>query len=124
MKNRFLALGARLAALPILLLPSATYAQLNKASDNLQQAQPAGAQTDLPTLIGNLINAILGVVGILFVAYTVYAGYLYMTAQGDDEKTGKAKTMLGQAVIGIVIIAAAYAISNFVIEQLITGVQN
>ncbi len=80
-----------------------------------------GGTADLPTLIGKLINAFLGVLGIVFVLLTVYAGYLYMTAQGSAEKTEKAKTLLGQAVIGLVIIVAAYSIANFVISQLLTA---
>jgi hypothetical protein len=75
----------------------------------------------LPELVGSLINALLGVLGIIFVVLVVYAGFLWMTAQGDTKKVDQAKTMLTQAVVGLVIIVAAYAISSFVISTLVTA---
>ena len=77
--------------------------------------------SDLPTLIGTLINTLLGVLGIIFVVLTVYAGFLWMTAQGSEENVKKAKGMLTQAIIGLVIIVAAYAISTFVINAITTA---
>ena len=50
----------------------------------------------------------------------IYAGYLYMMDQGEGKKTEKAKKLLGTAVIGIIIIVAAYAISNFVLSAVTT----
>lgn len=73
-------------------------------------------------LVGNTINAILGVVGIVFVIVLIYAGILYLTAGGAEEKVAQAKRMISAALIGIVIIVAAYAISTFVIGQLTKAV--
>jgi hypothetical protein len=42
-----------------------------------------------------------------------------MTAGGDTEKVTKAKTMITQAVIGLVIITAAFTISTFVLGSLV-----
>lgn len=78
----------------------------------------SGGPKDLPTMIGNLINILLGSLGIIFVGLVIYAGILYMTASGDDTKVKKAKTLLTQAIIGMIIIVAAYSISAFVIGQL------
>lgn len=74
--------------------------------------------TSPATLVGNFINGILGVLGIVFVIVLIYAGILYMTAAGAEEKVAQAKRMISAALIGIVIIVAAYAISVFVITQL------
>jgi cytochrome bd-type quinol oxidase subunit 2 len=125
--KHFYSLTARLSILPFLLAPNSVLAQgikgaqteLGKVGTGLGTA---GTPTDLPKLIGQLVNAFLGVLGIVFVLLTVYAGYLYMTAQGSTEKTEKAKSLLGQAVIGLVIIVAAYAIAKFVIDTLTTAV--
>ena len=67
------------------------------------------------------LPAVLGVLGIVFVLMVVYAGYLYMTDMGHGEKAKQAKKLIGQAVIGIVIIVLAYAISTFVISQIISA---
>lgn len=83
-------------------------------------AREAGlTTTDQPTMIiGNAINVILGLSGIVLVIIIFYAGILYLTSQGAEEKIKKAKTLITNAVIGIVIVAAAYAISIFIVSQL------
>ncbi len=72
--------------------------------------------TSLPVLIGNLVRTFIGMLGIIFVLLTVYAGYLWLTAQGDEKKVEHAKTLLKNAVIGLIIITAAYAIASFVVN--------
>ncbi len=122
MKNLSLKVTAWLCVLPTLLLPAAAFAQLEDAKTDLEEVGEAigtDATNDLPTLIGNIISALLSVLGIIFVVLVVYAGFLYLTAQGEDTKVKKAKTLLTQSVIGLVIIVAAYAISAFVIDALV-----
>lgn len=74
---------------------------------------------DLPTLVGNLINIILGILGIICIAFVIYAGILYLTDQGEGKKAEKAKKLLIATIIGMVLIVAAYAISTYVIGALI-----
>ena len=75
---------------------------------------PSG--TSIPQLIGNVLRTVLGFVGTLFLLLMVYAGFLYMTARGDEKKVGEAKKMIVGAIVGVVIIAGAYAITSFVIN--------
>ncbi|MBT6253679.1 hypothetical protein HOI83_00380 [Candidatus Uhrbacteria bacterium] len=79
----------------------------------------ASSEDQIFITIGQLVNIALGLLGIIFFVLLVYAGFLWMTAAGDPDKVTKAKTMITQAVIGIVIILSAFAISTFVINQLI-----
>ncbi|MFA5020740.1 MAG: hypothetical protein WC517_01620 [Patescibacteria group bacterium] len=73
--------------------------------------------------IGKIIGLIIGFLGVLLVLYVIWAGFIWMTAAGDDKKVQKSKDMLKQAVIGIIIVFAAYAITSFVMSNLeiITG---
>lgn len=121
MKHYYLKIGAWIGATSIALIPVSVFAQLSEAKKELDKvnATSSGGPTDLPTFIGKLINVLLSVLGIILVVYVVYAGYLWMTASGEKEKVEKAKKMLGQAIIGIVLIIAAWAISDFVITRLI-----
>jgi len=82
----------------------------------------ASGAISVPTLVGNLINALLGLSGLILVGLLVYGGFLYMTAQGDTERVKTAKKTMINAVIGIVIIVAAYAAAAFVIAQLTSAV--
>ncbi|MDP3793310.1 MAG: hypothetical protein Q8R07_00995 [Candidatus Uhrbacteria bacterium] len=72
----------------------------------------------LPQLIGQIINVGLSVIGLLLLVYLLYAGYLWMTSGGDEEGVKKAKVMIRNAVIGLVIITLSAVVSSFVISRL------
>ena len=74
-------------------------------------------------IVARLINALLAATGIILVCILVYAGFLYLTAGGDTDKVKGAKRMMVNAIIGIVIMTTAYAISLFVINQLTDAVE-
>lgn len=75
----------------------------------------------LPELVGSFIQQAMGLLGIILVVLVIYAGFLWMTAQGSDEKIKKAKGIITSAVIGLVLIFAAYAITGFVVDALINA---
>lgn len=110
-------------ALCLMLVPFATVTAgaLDGAATNLgnvNKSGNAGATVPLPSLIGGLISVLLGSLGIVFVIFIVQAGIMYMTAAGDPAKVDKAKKTIMQAVIGLIILVAAYSISSFVISQI------
>lgn len=74
---------------------------------------------EIGTLVGNLINALIGLLGIVFLFYLVYGGVLYMNARGDEKQVGHAKQTMLNAAVGLVIIVTSYAISTFVIDRLV-----
>ena len=75
----------------------------------------------LDETLGLLINVLLGLLGIIFLVLVIYAGFLWMTAGGDEKQVAKAKSIIITAVIGLVILLSAYAISSFVLDQLISA---
>lgn len=81
------------------------------------QATGLGSE-DLRFTVARIINVALSLLGIIAVVLVVYAGFMWMTAAGNDEKVGKAKKILIGAVIGLAIILSAYAITNFVVKEL------
>ncbi|MBI4262009.1 hypothetical protein HY624_00595 [Candidatus Uhrbacteria bacterium] len=80
-----------------------------------------GQPKDMQTVIGGLIKFVLSFVATIFFGLMLYAGFLWMTAQGDPEKVTKARDIMIQSTIGIVIIALAYAIT-FAVTSGIQGV--
>lgn len=72
-------------------------------------------------IIGTLINVFLGLLGIVFLLLVLYAGFLWMTAGGDDKQVDKAKKMLINATVGLVITLSAYAITMFIVNWISTG---
>ncbi|MFH0779475.1 MAG: LamG-like jellyroll fold domain-containing protein [Parcubacteria group bacterium] len=74
--------------------------------------------TDIRITIGNIIRYILGFLGVIAICLVLYGGFLYMTSGGNQEQVTKAKKVLIDAVIGLIIIFSAYAIASYVINKL------
>jgi len=73
-----------------------------------------GLQSNLGDTLGTVIKGILALVGMIFLILMVYAGILWMTAGGTEEKSESAQKIITMAVIGLVVVMAAYAITAFV----------
>ena len=90
--------------------------------NNLAGAKEAstltGDATQVPQYVGGIIALILSLLGIVFLLLIVRAGFLWMTAQGDQKAITKAKDILIQSTIGLLITLSAYAISAFVVSSL------
>ena len=69
-------------------------------------------------LAGRVAKAAIGVVGTAVFIMVVYGGFLWMFASGNEEKVGKAKKILLWAILGLVVVLSAYAITSFTIENI------
>jgi hypothetical protein len=77
--------------------------------------------TDFRVIVGRIIQVALGFIGIVMVVIILYGGWLWMTAGGNEEQIGRAKSVLVNASIGLAIIISAYAITTFIINSLTNG---
>lgn len=122
MKNNFKILLAIIFTSTLLASPVFAAPNINDLTSQIAQKsgyQTAGVtDTTLSQTVGMIISIALGLVGIIFLALTVYAGFLWMTAAGDEEPITKAKKILTTSVIGLVIVLAAYSITYFVTNYL------
>ena len=80
------------------------------------------AETFLSTRLGSIIGTLLSFLGVIFMVLVIYAGVLWMTARGAEAQVDKAKDILVNAIIGLILVLAAYAITAFVGGQL-TNIQ-
>ena len=78
-------------------------------------------KADFPTIIGGVIKVLLGVLGVIFLIIIVFAGVKWMTAHGEKDDVTKATDSIRQAIIGLAITLAAYAITDFVVRRLISA---
>lgn len=76
---------------------------------------------DVRTTAANIINVALGFLGIIAVIIVLVGGFKYMIAGGDETKTKDARNWIISGIIGLAIILAGWAITSFVIGQLITA---
>lgn len=87
---------------------------------NLGNGQGAAAAgTQLPILVGRIIRVALSLLGIIFLILMVYAGFKWMTARGESEPIDEARDTIKAAVIGLLIIFVAYALTGFIINAII-----
>lgn len=64
-------------------------------------------------IIGKVIGYILSFLGVIFLILMIYAGYLWMLARGNEQEVERAKNLIRDAIIGLIIVLAAYAITYF-----------
>ena len=73
---------------------------------------------NIPTTIGKVIGAGLAFIGVLFFILMIYGGFIWMTARGNEQQVEKARDLIAAAIIGLIIVLAAYAITTFIGEEL------
>jgi ABC-type thiamin/hydroxymethylpyrimidine transport system permease subunit len=78
-----------------------------------------GTNENLMDLIFRLINWAIGIAAVLSVAILIAAGYMYITAAGDESKIEKATKTLTWAIIGLVIAFISVILVQFVLQDLI-----
>jgi len=73
---------------------------------------------DIRVTIAKIIRIVIGFLGIVAVGLIMYAGWVWMTSEGNEEKIEQAKKILKNAVIGLIIILSAFAIVSFIVNSL------
>ncbi|GEM_PF-2745212 len=76
------------------------------------------ANPSLPQVAGQVVRVAITLVGLIFFALTLYGGVLYLTAGGNDEQVKRSSSTIGRAMIGLVIVLFAGAITQFVVNFL------
>ncbi len=82
-------------------------------------AGKAGVTTggSIAGVTGKAIGVALSLVGLVFFLLMIYGGFLWMTARGDETKAKKARDMIIDAVIGIVIVMGTGILTAFVFSN-------
>lgn len=84
-----------------------------------QLHNPLGDSVNDPrAIVGNVIRAILGIVGSLALAMFIYGGFTWVIAGGNEEKVKKGKDIIVWATFGLIVVFASYALVQFVLSAL------
>lgn len=67
--------------------------------------------TPIDVTVASLIKLFLSFLGVIFLGLMIYAGFLWMTAKGNQTKIDKATSIITNSVIGLILIIAAYMIT-------------
>lgn len=77
-----------------------------------------GFATDVGTLINAVLSFVMVIAALLVFFYLIWGGIEWITSGGDKGQTEKARNKITSAVIGLVILAASYAILTLVLRFL------
>lgn len=80
------------------------------------------SETDPRQTISKIIKIGLGFLGSIAVVLIVLAGFKWMTAAGNEDKIAESKKLMSAAVVGLVIILMAFALTSFVINAVVTSI--
>lgn len=77
-----------------------------------------GFSPDVPTLIRNVFNVVVFAAGAIFVILLLIGGIQYLTAAGNEESIGKARSLIINSIVGLIVVLASWAIGTWVLGQI------
>jgi hypothetical protein len=110
---------ANLAVVTLMVLPQVVVAAdygLNAAAEKANYT--TGGSSTIYSWVQIVITVFLSALAFVFFGYVLYAGVMWMLARGNEEKITESKSTIEAAIVGLVIVMAAYAITTFVFKQL------
>ncbi len=96
---------------------------LDVGTNEVTNAIQLGA-TDPRKIVARIINVAMMFLGIIAVGIIIFAGFKWMSSQGNEEQIESAKKILKAGVIGLVIILASWGIAAFILNRLINATGN
>ena len=85
---------------------------------DLDSHKPASLPAGAPGILDSIANTLFIFAGAVAIVFIVLGGYRYVTSQGNRDLTEKAQKTLMYAVIGLIIVFAAFLIFNFIANRL------
>ena len=73
-----------------------------------------GEPVDPRLIVAQIIKLLLTFVGTILLVLVIWAGYKWMTAQGNENQIAESKQTIMNATIGLIVILSAYAITIMV----------
>lgn len=107
--------------------PEDVQKNLDESAGGLKQTTIGKLTKDgnsIGSVVGLVVSAILALMGLIFLILIIYGGITWMTAEGDEGKISKARGTIFHAVIGLIIVLSAYAITAFVLGRLVAPISS
>jgi hypothetical protein len=67
--------------------------------------------------VGNVLQIVFGIAGAIALVMLMLAAMKYVVSRGDPGEVAKAKNAILYSVIGLIIVATAFAIVSFVVKK-------
>ena len=100
-------LAGLLSSLSYLFLASKAF-----AADNIVVSPPPQGYKDLGVFITNVLTLAFGIAILVVLVMLVWGAFEWITSGGDKEAVGKARNRIINALIGLAVLAVAYALTK------------
>lgn len=125
--KKFLMIALTILTISVMVLPvlgawaatPATTDQPNiKGYFEQTRGSAGGSQETLPETVGRIIKWVVGLIGVILVAMFIYGGVAYATSAGNEDRVETGKKIMMYSIMGILIVAIAFAATDYVINAL------
>jgi hypothetical protein len=93
--------------------------QIAKASQADNALNPLGNVTGASELYGRILRSLLGIAGIVALAFFIIGGIILLSSGGNQEKVKTGKNTLVWAIIGLFVAFSSYILLKFILEIII-----
>ena len=80
----------------------------------LEEFKLPGSTTTVEQGFGNVITLLTTIAGLLVVVFLIWGGLQFVISDGDPKRIQNAKNTLLYAIVGLVLVIAAFAIESFI----------
>ena len=91
--------------------------QLNLDNSTTCEASTSGSTSNFDRILTDIINIFSVIVGIIAVIMIIVGGFRYITSGGASDKVTSAKNTLLYAIVGLIVVALAQIIVQFVLNK-------
>jgi hypothetical protein len=99
----------------------ANFLIFSNASATVSFTNPINA-TDLRQLVKDILDVVVEFGAVIVVFFLVYAGFLFVKAQGNDSELSKAKSTFFWTIVGGMVVLGAHVLSR-VIQSTVDQIQ-
>lgn len=94
---------------------------LSNVQSGVTKTSDAAGGLTMQQVITTVINTMLFIVGLLAVVMLIYGGIRYVTSHGDKAQVTAAKETIMYAVVGLVVAIAAFAVVQWITNDVFKG---
>lgn len=85
------------------------------------QVEPGNSVSQLEEIISNIIGFVTIIAFVFFLFQIIFAGYTFMSANGDEKKLETSRKKLTNGILGLTIVVVAYGLTAFIAKLLGLG---
>lgn len=112
-KIQKLSLGVSAAVSGMMLSATQALAQLGQV-----EIPDQGYASDIGAIISSMLNLVMLIAAILVFMYLIWGGIEWITSGGDKSKTENARNKITAAIVGLIVLAASYALLQLALNLL------